>query len=282
MRKGKTSLTAEFVSAWRGLAGLGKKAFAPDPIAKRLVSAPVRAVIELAEKSPRAAQVANAALDGLSLGVWRHLPLRTRAIDDAVTREVEAGTRQVVLLGAGLDARAYRLASLSECTVFEIDHPSTQATKMQNARNLPRIAAEIRYVGVDFEKDDLGEALSRAGLDSSERAVFVWEGVTMYLARGAITSTLAIVQRASAPGSRLLMTYYDRAAETRTRFARPFFSIIGEPLRSSFSKDDIRAIFAAYDFDVEADEGDDEWGERYVGKRPIFDMSERLVSARRK
>lgn len=153
---------------------------------------------------------------------------------------------------------------------------------MQNARNLPRIASKIRYVGVDFEKDDLAEALTRAGFDSSSRAVFIWEGVTMYLPRAAIESTLSIVQHASASGSCLLTTYYDRAAEARTRFARPLFSIIGEPLRSSFSRDDIREIFSAHDFEIEADDGDDEWGERYVGSKPMLDMSERLVTARRK
>jgi methyltransferase (TIGR00027 family) len=281
LRKGKTSLTAEFVSAWRGLAGLGKDSFAPDPIAKRLVSAPVRTLLERAEQSPRAARALNAFLDSASLGVWRHLPLRTRAIDDAVTREVNSGTRQIVLLGAGLDARAHRLEVLAECTLYEIDHPSTQATKMQNARNLPQIAREIHYVAVDFETDDVAAALLKAGLDPDAKSIFIWEGVTMYLPRAAIEATLSKVARVTATGSVLLATYYDVSAEARTRFARPFFSIVGEPLRSSFSKNDIRELFSAHDFEIESDEGDDDWGERYAGKKPIFDMSERLVLARR-
>ncbi len=282
MRKGKTSLTAEFVSAWRGLAGLGKDAFAPDPIAKRLVSAPVRALLERAENSPRAARALNAFLDAASLGVWRHLPLRTRAIDDAIARAVGSGVRQIVLLGAGLDARAHRLQSIAECTFYEIDHPSTQAIKMQHARNLPQIPRQIHYVAVDFEKDDVADALLKAGFDSTQRSVFVWEGVTMYLPKAAIETTLSMVARVTAPESILLATYYDEAAEARTRFARPFFSIIGEPLRSSFSKKAIRDFFSAHAFDVESDEGDDDWGERYAHRKPIFDMSERIVLARRK
>lgn len=282
MRKGKGSLTAELVSAWRGLAGLGQGPFAPDPIAKHLVSSPARTLLELAERLPRAAQLGNRLLDAVSLGVWRHLPLRTRAIDDAIAREVRAGTHQVVLLGAGLDARAYRLAVLAECTVLEVDHPSTQANKMQATRSLARIARHLHYVAVDFEKDDVGEALVATGFEPLAPAVFVWEGVTMYLPAAALTATLSMVERVAASGSCLLATYYDRAAHARTRFARPFFSLIGEPLRTALSREEVRALLAAHGFDVEADDGDGEWGERYVGKRPILDMSERLVTARRR
>jgi methyltransferase (TIGR00027 family) len=281
LRKGKTSLTAELVSAWRGLAGLGKDSFAPDPIAKHLVSAPVRVLLETAEKSPRAARALNAILDSVSLGVWRHLPLRTRAIDDAIASEVKSGTRQIVLLGAGLDARAHRLGVLAECTLYEIDHPSTQAIKMQNAPNLPAIPRQIHYVAVDFEKDDVADALLKAGFDPNAKSIFIWEGVTMYLPRVAIEATLSMVAQVTAPRSCLLATYYDVRAAARTRFARPFFSIIGEPLRSSFSQDDLRELFAAHGFSIETDEGDDDWGKRYVGKKPIFDMSERLVLARK-
>jgi methyltransferase (TIGR00027 family) len=152
---------------------------------------------------------------------------------------------------------------------------------MQNAPNLPQIARQIRYVAVDFEKDDVADALLKAGFDPNAKSVFIWEGVTMYLPRVAIEATLSMLARVTAAGSVLLATYYDLRADARTRFARPLFSIIGEPLRSSFSQDDIRELFAAHGFSIESDEGDDEWGERYAGKKPLFDMSERLVLARR-
>lgn len=246
------------------------------------MSSPARALLELAERWPRAARVGNSFLDAVSLGVWRHLPLRTRAIDDAIAREVRAGARQIVLLGAGLDARAHRLEVLAECTVFEVDHPSTQSNKMQAARTLPKIARHLHYVAVDFEEDDVGNALVAAGFDPHARAVFIWEGVTMYLPTIAIAATLSMVKRVAAAGSCLLATYVVRGAYGRTRFARPLFSLIGEPLRTSLSKEEVRELFAEHGFDVEADDGNDEWGERYVGKRPLFDISERLVAARRR
>lgn len=286
LRKGKSSFTAEVVSAWRGLAGLGHESYAPDPVAKHLVSSPVRVLLETAERLPRATHVVNALLTGISGGVWRHLPLRTRAIDDALKIEIRNGVDQVVLLGAGLDGRAHRLAALSKSILFEVDHPDTQAVKLQNARNLPRYPREIRYVPIDFDRpafgqDDFGSALLRADFDATRPAVFIWEGVTMYLPLPAITTTLSILQRTAAPGSLVLATYYDRAAEARTRFARPFFSLIGEPLRTSLSKESAAAMFARHGFAIETDEGDREWGDRFVGKRPLVDMSERLVAARR-
>ena len=136
-------------------------------------------------------------------------------------------------------------------------------------------------MAVDFEKDDLADALTNAGYAATERAVFIWEGVTMYLPRAAIEATLSKVSRITVPESRLLATYYDSRAAARTRFARPIFSLVGEPLRSSFSRDQIRELFAAHGFAIETDEGDEEWGDRYVSKRAFVDMSERLVCAHR-
>ncbi|MEO8876980.1 MAG: SAM-dependent methyltransferase [Polyangiaceae bacterium] len=281
MRKGKSSRTAEFVSAWRGLAGLGHESYAPDPVAKHLVSRPVRALLRAAEKSPGIAHFANGVLTKLSGGVWRHLPLRTRAIDDALKIEIRRGVTQVVLLGAGLDGRAHRLEVLSKCDLFEIDHPDTQALKLQNARDLPAYPRQIHYVPVNLERDDFGEALVANGFDPRMPAVFIWEGVTMYLPLAAIEGTLALLNRFACPGSLVMATYFDKAAERRTRFALPLFLAIGEALRSSFSKTEIAALFAKHGFVIDADEGDPEWGDRYVGKRPLFVMSERLVLARR-
>jgi methyltransferase (TIGR00027 family) len=70
---------------------------------------------------------------------------RTRLIDDLVEDAVAAGAEQVVLLGAGHDSRAYRLASMRQSTVFEVDHPVTQTVK--RARVLRYVPAEHRDHG---------------------------------------------------------------------------------------------------------------------------------------
>lgn len=136
---------------------------------------------------------------------------RTRVIDDQV-RDGVAERGQCVLLGAGFDMRAHRLAALAGCPVFEVDHPATQATKRAVVARLGLRRERLTYVPVDFEVDDLADALRGAGFEPEAPTVFVWEGVTNYLTREAVAATLATVRTLAAPGSRLVLTYVDRRA----------------------------------------------------------------------
>ncbi len=145
-------------------------------------------------------------LDSLPPGTYGGMVMRTRYIDDVVTAGVDGGIGQVVILGAGLDTRAYRLASLAEATVFEADLPEIQRLKRDRLRGRPCAAGELRYVTVDFNTEPLDQALGAAGFDRSRPAVFVWEGVTQYLTEAAVRSTLGFVA-GSARGSVLVFTY---------------------------------------------------------------------------
>jgi methyltransferase (TIGR00027 family) len=142
--------------------------------------------------------------------------VRTRLIDDLVAEAVAAGARQLVLLGAGFDNRAYRLpgssgrGGSSGPVVFEVDHPATQATKR---RRVPvRLRAGVRFIAVDLASDDLSAALLGGGFDTAVPAVVVWEGVTNYLTAEAVDATLRGLAALLAPGSRIVFTYVDRAA----------------------------------------------------------------------
>src|SRR5262245_58323316 len=144
-------------------------------------------------------------LRAIAFTTSRMMGPRTLAIDDALLG-LPAGA-QVVLLGAGLDARAHRLHSLREATVFELDHPATQAWKRARAEGLPVRARSLVYVPIDFERDSLEGALERAGHCAELHTVWVWEGVITYLRREGIAATLSVLERRSAPGSRLVLTY---------------------------------------------------------------------------
>ena len=69
-------------------------------------------------------------------GVMGNLWCRTRFIDDAFRGALEEGFEQFVMLGAGLDTRAYRLVNTPDVLVFEVDHPSTQAWKRKAIERL--------------------------------------------------------------------------------------------------------------------------------------------------
>src|ERR1700733_11060515 len=118
MREGKPSFTAAAVAAARGIARV-------DPVAASLVEGPLSLLMRAGRSGRASAAVINAA----ALGLVDHVEMRTRAIDEALCQAVKAGVHQLVILGAGLDARAWRMPELAETHVFEVDHPSTQAYK---------------------------------------------------------------------------------------------------------------------------------------------------------
>jgi hypothetical protein len=61
----------------------------------------------------------------------------------------------------------------------------------------------------------------------------------------------------------------------------PFFALVGEPLLTRLAPAEMRSLLGAHGFTTESDESDDEWGERFTGRRPRWNMSERLARARR-
>ncbi len=281
MKEGRPSTTAAWVAAWRAIATHAHPDLVVDRVAEQLVPPAYAAILAAARRQPEAFSAIHRMADVLTAGRSRHLALRTRAIDDATTAGVARGARQVVLVGAGLDARAFRLGSLRDAVVFEVDHPATQAYKRSRVRDLPAVAREIRFVESDFERDDLRERLARAGHDAAAPSVFVWEGVTMYLSFDAVEQVLRGVAASSAPGSTLLATYFE---PVRNPFARTLGAVlrgVSEPLRATFTPAAIARRFEAHGFDVLDDAGDPEWSQRYLRIEQRWSL-ERLVCGLRR
>jgi methyltransferase (TIGR00027 family) len=135
---------------------------------------------------------------------------RTRYIDDRLRAAFARGARQLVLLGAGYDARAYRLPECRGLAVFEVDHPATQAAKRAVlARALGGEPAHVRFVPTDFDRESVTATLPAAGWDPARATFFVWEGVTNYLTEAAVDHTLRFCAGAAA-GSELVFTYVHR------------------------------------------------------------------------
>jgi methyltransferase (TIGR00027 family) len=134
---------------------------------------------------------------------------RARFIEDLVAEQAERGTRQYVLLGAGLDTFAQRRPELaSRLRVFEVDQPGAQAWKRRRLVELGYGIPEwLRLVPVDFETDgDWWQRLVEAGFDPGAPALVASTGVTMYLSEEATTATLRRLATL-APGSMLAMTF---------------------------------------------------------------------------
>jgi methyltransferase (TIGR00027 family) len=185
---------------------------------------------------------------------------RTIAIDDAIRDRSPA---QVVVLGAGLDGRAWRMNELAAVDVFEVDHPASQADKRERVAALPSVARSIRFVPVDFGTDDLDSVLDTAGHATSQVTTWVWEGVVPYLTPTEVEATLRVVRSRSAPGSRLIVNYqmpsfaavigrlFGRAIRLLTRQPDP---LAGEPRRSSWRPEAMAALLHRHGFAVTRDD----------------------------
>jgi methyltransferase (TIGR00027 family) len=217
-----------------------------------------------------------------------HVALRTAAIDLALREETARGLPQLVILGAGLDARAFRMPELKHTTVLEIDFPSTQALKKARAKDLTPAARELRFVPIDFEREALEDVLERAGHRRDQRTVWIWEGVTIYLDPNAIEATLRAVSARSAKGSTLLVTYgtldmaplLDGALAPAAPLVDFAFGLLGEPLRGRMTTDEAHALLSSSGFAPASDTGSREWAQAHLRGRPSrMLIGERLVRA---
>lgn len=134
---------------------------------------------------------------------------RSRFIEDTVAEQADQGVSQYVLLGAGLDTFAQRRPEIaSRLRIFEIDQPSTQIWKRQRLMEFGYGIPEwLQFVPVDFEANDSWwDQLIAAGFDSTQPAVVVSTGVSMYLTNDANAATLRQIAKL-APGSTFAMTF---------------------------------------------------------------------------
>jgi methyltransferase (TIGR00027 family) len=270
------------VAFFRGAASTERSPFRGmrDDHARDLLPAWLRVPLRAMEKQPRLLPAARL----LSLGLLDHISLRTAAIDEEARTALARGARQAVILGAGLDARAYRLPELGDVAVFEVDHPATQRHKRASLEASGGATGSVRFVGVDFERDALEERLASAGHDPKTPTLWIWEGVTPYLDKLATESTLGVIGSRSSERSTLLVTYLTpdlvRVPFLPLPIVRAVFSAIGEPIKAAWDPSEMRSLLAGYGFSVASDSGSPEWASRYlVGDPARIVVGERLAAA---
>jgi methyltransferase (TIGR00027 family) len=136
---------------------------------------------------------------------------RSRYIDDALRDALDEGCQQVVNLGAGFDTRAYRIPGIERTRVFEVDQPAPLAWKEARLHQLLGAPpAHVSFVPIDFDTQDLGEELDKAGFRAGLKTFFIWEAVTQYITAEAVDGTLALVANQGAAGSKIVFTYVER------------------------------------------------------------------------
>jgi len=217
-----------------------------DPFAMKILGEDEKDVLQFANEHPLA-----------SIGRL-FSTARSRIAEDALSGAVERGTRQIVILGAGLDTFALRNPHAArQIRVFEVDHPATQSWKRQRlAEAQLALPSWLILVPVDFERDNLREKLSGTGFQQDSPAFFTWLGVVPYLTQDAIGSTLDYM--ASIPNSEVVFDYMEPpeafSEETRRLATERAAQLekIGECWASRFEPAGIATILRSHGFcDIE-------------------------------
>lgn len=185
---------------------------------------------------------------------------RTVAIDDAIRSHPHL---QLVVLGAGLDTRAWRMPELADVDVTEIDHPASQQDKRARIGERPTLARTFRFQAVDFAHDDLGAALEASGHDGDVPTTWLWEGVVPYLTRHDIVATLRAIGDRSARGSTLIVNYQTPSLRARAgrlvvgtlaRLGRTETITAHEPWRTLLTPDQLSGLLTNAGFGVQHDD----------------------------
>ncbi len=198
MKPDEASRTALMVARQRAAHQLlDHGAILDDPFALKILLEDDKDILQFANQHPLASlgRLTNAA--------------RSRIAEDALSKAVDRGARQIVILGAGLDTFALRNPhSAQEIRVYEVDHPATQAWKRERLAEA-KIATPpwLTFVPVDFECDNLANKLAAAGFRRNAPAFFTWLGVVHYLTQDAVDSTLDYI--ASIPSSEVVFDYME-------------------------------------------------------------------------
>ncbi|HZE68376.1 MAG TPA: SAM-dependent methyltransferase [Pyrinomonadaceae bacterium] len=153
---------------------------------------------------------------------------------DAALKGHLPGVRQLVILGAGFDTRAYNLPAETRVRCFEVDTPRTQAFKREMLSKAGVETTRVTYVPANFLEEDWLDNLVAAGFDPDKPSFFLWESVTMYLDQQAVESTLRKIA-GTATGSVVAFDYFSaEIIESRSlfmRYARAVINATGEPWR---------------------------------------------------
>lgn len=259
MEQGRASRTAVVVCQARaaadGRVAVGRFA---DPVAARLLRPDESvAVDQVRLGQPPTGWQQRLAFETVRASAEVIVP-RTVAIDDALRAH---GAPQLVLLGAGLDDRAWRMSELAGTDVFEVDHPASQADKRARIGDRPQVARSVTFVPADLTVQRLDDALPAAGFRPDVATTWIWEGVIPYLRRPAVIATMRAIDALALSGSRIIVNYQAPSPLARLgRFAARVMSagrsnpFAGEPIRSTWQPPELARLLLRYGFAVTADD----------------------------
>lgn len=205
--KTRHSHTAYITALYRAVANreFEKSEIGPDYLAEWFLPMHVRLLIRYEKMRAKG----KAKEKAKTPGVYEYMLARTVIFDYVFINALNESIPQIVLLGAGYDTRAYRFAGLNTSTrIFELDLEATQTRKLKCLKKanigIPEL---VTHIPIDFNTESLKDVLERAGYDSDQKTLFLWEGVCMYLEPESVDATLKFISRSSHNQSLIIFDY---------------------------------------------------------------------------
>lgn len=175
---------------------------------------------------------------------------RSRFSEECLHTAIQTGTRQAVILGAGMDTLALREPDVP---VFEVDHPVTQADKLSRLHRAG-LKSGAAFVPVDFTLDDLPARLLEAGFDPARKSLFTWLGVSYYLPLDVVDVMLADIASLSTQGTAIVFDYADEgffsSEVRRVKNMIAMAQAAGEPVKTAFSEAQLTALLERHGFQL--------------------------------
>ena len=205
----------------------------------------------------------------LAPGFHEHLVARTRFIDDLLEKTAADGVEQYVILGAGYDMRAHRLDLPSSLRIFEVDQLEVQDRKRAKLSAELEAKENVIYVPIDFAYQSLTDQLLAAGFERHKSTVFTLEGVSQYITKEAVRSTIEELSSITETAhSTFFLSYVDRLlnddpkacfgqgypnAEKRAKRIKDLSASVGEPWISFYSAEEMQNLLAEAGYRVTQD-----------------------------
>jgi methyltransferase (TIGR00027 family) len=236
MRDSKPSSSAQTVTLAR--AHVHRLGIIRDPYAEQMLWPRLRLALYALQRWPFERYGRSA--------TFSFLAARTIYFDEAIRDAIEDGVRQVVILGAGFDARAWRLRQRG-VRFFEVDHPATQREKRRRAPT----GGEVTYVPADLARDDVVGRLRAAGLRENDRGIVIAEGLTMYLTERETEEMFGDIAAVTPGGSRLAANFVGAGGGSAAPLSRAVAKVVrarwgmsGEPMHHWAEADRVAKLLA--------------------------------------
>ncbi len=203
----KPSDTALFAALHRAMANkeFKNKKFGSDILAKHFLPPHFKFFLKFKMMRNHIKNKLNRYLPGL----YEYMIARTVFFDRLFLDALNSKMTQIILLGAGYDSRSYRFMKLNQGTkIFELDVKPTQARKIKCLRKAQiDIPGHVAFVPINFNQESLKDVLEKAGYDNRQKSLFIWEGISYYLNKESVDTTLKFVSRATHAESTLAFDY---------------------------------------------------------------------------